>query len=406
MKDPQHWLNHIFPPHREQKRPAGDVSYYGDMLETPEAAAIQAAHDNDMLADLRAGRLNSSVLQDHSWQRANFNRLHGGMPVLHHLVAARDLPALLLLVSGRVNDIPMSRPGDTDMQGRTAYDLAREQGWDEGAHYLKLYGHGIEGEGIVDNHQTRIDRALKMAVEKGDAPVCRAALQLGASVDAMARHDLTVFHHAVLLLHHDIVRLLAEHGADVQKPHSRGESTLQLLWWCHHPKRLSPEWHAMVDLLRGLGADSRDFKTPREMTAAELALPPPMAFGDGKAMDYALLARDYDTYRRALAALPDRAGALMAQSAVLSQSALESLCFADSLQEVFREDLWTGDGAGLRRAWAAIAADSLRPVRWRDDKPCSFTPEDFARVCLAVDRANLAARAQSRFKISKKGPAR
>lgn len=350
-----------------------------------------------------------SRLQDAMWTRANFNIVIVGKPLIHHIIDRRDVPTLLLLISGARDQEKFIKNGDTDAQGRTALDYARAIGWKEGAHYLKLYGHTdiSDGDTRANNFQTQIDKVLAQAAEYNDAVIVRAALELGANPNVKTRHDLSAFHHCILLLHAETVQLLAEYGADINARHFRGETSLQMLWWCHHPRRLSDDWYQMADRLRALGCDPRDFKTPREMTAQELTREITGAYKGARAMDYALQARDFATYRSAFALLGDgKAQELLNANSVLQEAPVKYLCRGAQLHQVMLPELWYGQGYALRQVWAVAQQELARdqPTRqWRNTESQNFTADDFSRVLGAVDRHALAARANGQFKLQPKG---
>lgn len=378
---------------------------YVAVLSDVDAARVQAKCDAVLRDLLAAGHDTSTLrskLQDAMWTKADFNIVIDGRPLIHHIIDLRDIPTLLLVISGSREKQKFVRVGDTDQHGRSALDYAKDIGWAEGAHYLALYGHDDEDRLTtgVHNRNSEINHVLAAAVEKNDLHVAQAALLMGGDPNVKSRSDLTAFHHAILLLHTDMVKLLAANGTDIHARHFRGETSLQMLWWCHNPRRLSDEWYVMADTLRALGCDSSDFKTPREMSPQELTTTPTGAYREDRAMDYALQKRDFDTYRRAFAALgADKLAVLTGRSTALQETPLNYLERGDHLQEIFRADLWYGQGHSLRSAWAQVAEAAAKPSRWRDNKPCSFTADDFARVAGAVDRNRLAARATRNFKI-------
>lgn len=378
------------------------------MLADPALAQQQKRADDVlrrlMTTDLEAGTLRSR-LQDAMWTKANFNIVINARPLIHHIIDRRDIATLLLVISGSRDSEKFIRGGDTDDQGRTAIEYARSIGWDEGADYLALYGRAETGAGYgrVSNVQTQLDKILAAATEKNDLTVARAALALGADPNVKTRSNLSAFHHCILLLHGDMVSLLAEYGADLNARHFRGETSLQMLWWCHSPQRLSAAWYEMADRLRALGCDSRDFKTPREMSPVELTQEPAGAYKGARAMDYALQAKDIDTYRRGFSALgSEKAQALLSVNTALQEAAITYICRGQQLHEIMLPELWYGQGHSLRRVWAVAAVELARPpgaYQWHTAASRPYTADDFSRLITQVDLKALAARDKNRFKL-------
>jgi hypothetical protein len=293
---------------------------------------------------------------------------------------------------------------DTDMEGRNPLDYAQDIGWEEGAEYLARYGFAESDRRMVDNHQTRIEKIMRDCfgvIGEDRSEFLRAALALGGDPDMMARPSLSLFHQAVVELSMPMAQALLEAGADISRLSARGETTLQVLWWCHAPKPLSDDWHAMARLLREHGADTTDFKLPDEMTAVELTHPLKGAIAGARGMDYALAAKRYDLYRKALIHLgPEKAAAELTRHCGLVQSRpLDSLCFNDTLGEVFTAEVWSGGTAHMRAAWATVAEQAAQPSRFRDDKPCRFTAEDFSAVTAQMDRQALARQRPRHLKL-------
>lgn len=255
----------------------------------------------------------------------------------------------------------------------------------------------------VRNAQTQLDAVLAAAVEKNDLAVARAALALGANANVKIRADLSAFHHCVLLLHGEMAGVLAENGADIHARHVRGATSLQMLWWCRPPLRLRAAWYDMADRLRALGCDSTSFKTPREMTADELTQEPAGAYKGARAMDYALRAHDFATYRRGFAVLGmDKPQVLLAGNAVLQESPLRFIVRGRQLHEILRAELWYGQGHGLRRVWAAAAQERARPQQfqqWRAANSREFSADDYVHVLLQIDRHMLVRRDKKQFKL-------
>lgn len=377
-------------------------------LADAKLAAKQAA-DDQVLRDLIAQNPDTDSLrrrlQDAMWTKANFNIVIDGRPLIHHIIERRDLPTLLLVISGGREKEKFIRGGDTDQQARTALDYAHALGWDEGVRYLGLYGHTETGgdHARVHNVQTQLDAALAAAAEKNDLDVARSALALGADANVKTRHDLSALHHCVLLLHGDMVSLLAQNGADIHARHFRGETTLQMLWWCHPPLRLNTAWYEMADRLRALGCDSGDFKTPREMTGQELAQDLVGAYTGSRAMDFALQARDFDSYRRGFATLGTaKAEALLSGNSTMQERPINFICRGRQLHEIMRAELWYGQAPSLRRVWAAAVEELSRPqqlYQWRNPNSRDFDADDFSRVIAQVDRQMLVKRANNQFKL-------
>ncbi len=378
------------------------------VLADPDAAQAQRLADQ-ALRDLIAQNPDTDTLrrrlQDLMWTKANFNTVIDGRPLIHHIIDRRDIATLLLVISGGREKEKFIRGGDTDAQARTAIDYARALGWDEGVHYLALYGRGeTAGEGTrAVNAQTQLDAVLAAAAEKNDVTIARAALMLGADANVKTRPDLSAFHHCVLLLHGEMAQLLAENGADIHARHFRGETSLQMLWWCRTPLRLSAAWYDMADRLRALGCDSASFKTPREMSAVELTQEPPGAYKGARAMDYALQAHDFANYRRGFAVLGTaKAGALLESNTALQEAPVNFIVRGRQLHEIMRADLWYGQGHSLRRVWAAAAQELARPqqlYQWRDANSREFSADDYSRVLSQVDRHMLAQRDKKHFKL-------
>ncbi len=378
------------------------------LVMSPTLAQTQREAD-DVLRTLLAQDLDNATLrsrlQDAMWTKANFNIVIAGRPLIHHIIDRRDLSTLLLVISGSREHEKFIRGGDTDDQGRTAIDYARAIGWDEGAHYLDLYKRNetSDGYGSVVNVQSQLDKILAMAAEKNDLAVADAVLRLGADPNVKTRPDLSAFHHCILLLHTAMAELLAEHGADINARHFRGETSLQMLWWCRPPLRLSEAWYEMADKLRALGCDPRDFKTPREMTAVELTQEPAGAYRGARAMDYALQAKDFVLYRRGFAALgSDKAGALLKGNSALQEAPINYITRGRQLHEVLQAQLWYGQGPSLRRVWAAAAEELARPqqnYQWRTATSKDFTADDFSRLITQVDLHMIATRDKRKFKL-------
>ena len=378
------------------------------LLVDPAAAQAQADADQvlrDLIKNKTENNTLRSRLQDAMWTKANFNIVIDGRPLIHHIIDRRDISTLLLVISGSREKEKFVRGGDTDGEGRTAIDYARALGWDEGASYLDLYGRKetSPGYGAVVNVQTQLDKILAAAAENNDVVVARSVLALGADPNVKSRHDLSAFHHCILLLHGEMVGLLAEYGADINARHFRGETSLQMLWWCHSPRRLNAAWYDMADRLRALGCDPRDFKTPREMTAVELTQEPPGAYKGARAMDYALQAKDFVLYRRGFAALgSDKAAALLKGNTALQEMPINYITRGRQLHEILQPNLWYGQGPSLRRVWAAAAEELARPqqnYQWRDGNSKSFTVDDFSRLITQVDLHMIAARDKRKFKL-------
>lgn len=379
-----------------------------EVLASPSRAEKQREAD-DVLRQLMAQNLDAgtlrSRLQDAMWTPANFNIVIDGRPLIHHIIDRRDLSTLLLVISGSREHEKFIRGGDTDDQGRTAIDYARAIGWDEGARYLDLYKRNetSDGYGAVVNVQTQLDKILALAAEKNDLAVAQTVLMLGADANVKTRHDLSAFHHCILLLHSTMADLLAEYGADINARHFRGETSLQMLWWCRPPLRLSEAWYDLADRLRARGCDPRDFKTPREMTASELTQEPAGAYRGARAMDYALQAKDFALYRRGFAALgSDKAGALLNGNSALQEAPINYICRGRQLHEILQPQLWYEQGPSLRRVWAAAAQELARPQQnsqWRNAESKEFTADDFSRLITQVDLHMIAKRDNRKFKL-------
>lgn len=364
---------------------------YTHMLQSDAAADTQAADDARLAAAMAGGRLDTSTLQDLMWTTANFNLMHDGLPLLHHLVLRRDLPALLLVISGSRAGTPFVSAGDTDAEGMTALDYAELHGWEEGAHYLRLYHHDITGEDLnyrERNHRTRMNGVLALAVQKDDVDVVRRALKLGADPNTHARSDLSVLHLACLWLNTDIVDALVAGGADVHAPHARGHTTLQLLWWCNYGLRLSPKWHAMADHLKRLGADATGFKLLEDMSVAELREPPAGSGLPGPAMDLALQAGRMQIYKKALMSYgADRDRPLVARSGILQESPLLLLARGNALHNIFTPEIWQDQPDALLRAWRHVKPELEKPlISIATQRPIarSFTEKDFAHLLVTI----------------------
>ena len=378
---------------KARARTPGDpgVDDFPRWLADDAAARAQAAADQKLIDTVCAGQLTTSTLQDLLWTPANVNRMIDGAPLLHRIVRDCDLSTLILLISCK-NKVAID---DVDAQGRTAVDIAIEEGLTEKAHYLVLYGgHPADelpdflGKQSTSNHQMRVDDWLRKASYKRDADVVRRALMLGGDVNAKHDEGLSMMHRHALLLEPDMVRVYLEGGADITRPHSRGESTLELMWWVN-TNRLSDDWYAMVDLLRDFGAPDDGFKTPREMSPADMLLPVPKGYGGSPVIDYLVHACDWPRVVQAMALMPPegRESWLLSRSEILGSSPLMAFCHRDRLELVFDADLWRGARASMQRCWQAISATASAPSVIRANKPASFTGDHFARVMreMAVD---------------------
>lgn len=379
----------------------------------PDAAARQEAEDaplRQVVRDLVACDrpdigVAQRVLHGAMWTQANFNIVIDGRPLLHHVVDCRDVSALLLLISGGREKEKFVRREDTDQLGRTALDHAQVIGWEEGAHYLRLYGFTI-GTGIVSNAQTQLDCALVQAVRENDVCVARAACALGACPDAvMPDAGMSVFHYCVMQLQAEMVALLAGYGAVLNEPGPAGATALHLLWQCRPAGLLSESWYAMADVLRAAGCVEAGFKTPREMSGWELTQEPSGAPAGARAMDYALAARDFDLYRRGLSALggPAKVAVLLSETTAVRTTPLRDLCRRGLLHEVLRAELWYGQGADLRRLWLAARDELARPSPvWQRQgiaASLAFVQDDFLRLIAQVDLQAIGAGARHKFKL-------
>ncbi len=405
---PPEWLTDIVPlPAARDVHPvvrARALRMYVD----PAAAAQQAQWDEKALALFRGttGPVDLMAMSGEVYARANFNRVLDGKPLVHHLIDRRDSDALLMLIAGNTETGPMIFREDTDAQGLPPLEYAISQGWDDGVAFLERYGFTRRPENAykpVNNHQTRVDLIARRAVEAlqaDESDILRAALALGADPNAM-RQSMSLLHLAALELKTPMVQAFIAAGADVRRRHSRGETTLQLMWWCHAPKPLSPAWRETVAALRAAGADPTDFKLPEEMRDAELGQPLPGAPSGASMLEMALRASDYKTYQRGLAVLGAQlSDHLTTSSAVLSQSPLEYLCFADRLDVAFDPVVWHGQTpASMRRTWQTIAAQAAKPNRYRGDRPCTFTAADFGAAHTRLQQAGLAARARRDLRL-------
>ncbi len=375
---------------KARARPPGDplLDHFTSWLRSDEAASAQAAADQKLIDTLTSGKLTTSTLQDLLWTPANVNRMVGDEPFLHRVVRDCDLSTLILLISCK-NKVALD---DVDAKGRTAVDLALENGWSEKAHYLVLYGgHTADelpdflGKRETSNYQMRVDDWLKNASYRCDADVARRALRLGADANCMHDTTLSMFHRHALMLQPEMARVYLEAGADITRRHSRGEDTLELMWWVN-TNRLSDAWYDMIDLLRAFSAPPENFKTPREMTVEEMLAPPPKGFRESPVVDYLLQAGDWARVTQVMAAMtPDSLEKwLLKRSEVLGAPPADILCYRDRLDLIFNADLWRGSRGGVQRVWQSVADSATRPMAWRDNKPASYTPDAFAKLLRAM----------------------
>lgn len=378
---------------KARARPPGDpqLDHFTSWLRSDEAAEKQAVADQKLIDTLTSGQLTTSTLQDLLWTTANVNRMVGDEPFLHRVVRDCDLSTLILLISCK-NKVAVD---DVDAKGRTAVDLALELGLAEKAHYLVLYGGHMAdelpeflGKRETSNYQMRVDDWLKNASYRCDAEVARRALRLGGDANVMHDNTLSMLHRHALLLQPEMTRVYLEAGADITRKHSRGEETLELMWWVN-TNRLSEAWYETVDLLRRFGAPPENFKTPREMTTEEMLLPPPKGYGASPVVDYLLQAGDYKRVAEVMAAMtPAQLETwLLGRSDVLGARPADIFCYRDKLDMIFDASLWRGLRSGAQRCWQAVADSATRPMAWRDNKPASFKPDDFAKLMrdIAVD---------------------
>lgn len=382
---------------------------------------------------------------------ANPNRMIDGAPLVHHVVWRGDLAALQLLVRAG------ARLDDVDGDNMTALDraaLAHAGGIGE---YLMSHGaesnyydfnhkggvlrparleDGMAGIQCRGNYQSRIDAEVCHAARGTDAAALRRALDLGGDADAQLHDGLSVLHLAVLNNNTAMARDLIARGADLHRHHTRGETTLGMLWWCRSELMLKPQWYEMAALIRESGGADLFFRLPEEMTADELLSPPmyhnapfggtqsleeryrlctrlrhldggeapppapaPYPYGAARVLDYMTLAGRFD---EAVDMIHARGGRLSAlhltqHSCLLQEKPVSTLRRRDQLHKVFTPRLWQDRLGEMSRVWAAVQDE----VQY---KPNTFTREDFNRAAapmLAAQKAAMLNRGRSgRFKLA------
>lgn len=314
---------------------------------------------------------------------ANPNRMIGGLPLTHHALLRRDLDTLKKLVAAGAN------LNDVDDCGYTALDFAGAQAFRAGIKYL----HGLmyaganfykvdAGEGLspyADNYQKRANMALINELRADNADGTKVALALGADPDATQYDGLSALHLAVLKLNHESFDRLIRAGADVNRRHSRGESSLAMLWWCQSEARLTPPWYAMRDKLLAAGCMDLFFKTPDQMDARELLSEVHGAPKGSTGLDFALYGKQEKAAIEKIVAsgIPLTSAELTRHSKLYGESAISLLRRRDQLGLVFNPAVWGTRLRDMNRAW-----EQAEPLLKYGSS--SFTAEDFNRVSASV----------------------
>lgn len=125
-----------------------------------------------------------------------------------------------------------------------------------------LRRHGIMSVGSDRKTINRINKALNGAIYKNNAENIRRAIEAGADINNIDRYGMTPFSNAVTLGYLDVVKMLAEAGADPFICDEDGSTVL------HHAVTQSPE---MLKFIIGLFSDI-DIRSNTGMTPLSLAV--------------------------------------------------------------------------------------------------------------------------------------